>query len=254
MSYINEQDWQQLGQEFVQGRPFNHCVIDDFFTEDTVRRLLAEFPVDYDSTTWNAIYDNPVEHKRTCNQWDRFPKTTYQVFQYLNSQEFVEKIETITRTRDIIGDVGLHGGGWHAHTRGGRLNVHLDYSIHPKLRLARKYNLIVYLTPKWQSSWGGGLGLWTHNAETNQPQECLQVVENVYNRAVLFDTTQNSWHGLPDPLQCPADTMRRSLAVYYLSNPVATTASRPRALFAPYQEQAQDPEIVEFVKKRSQID
>jgi hypothetical protein len=33
----------------------------------------------------------------------------------------------------LVADLGLHGGGLHSHARGGKLNVHLDYDIHPKL-------------------------------------------------------------------------------------------------------------------------
>jgi Rps23 Pro-64 3,4-dihydroxylase Tpa1-like proline 4-hydroxylase len=51
-------------------------------------------------------------------------------------------------------------GGLHTHARGGKLNVHLDYDIHPKLELQRYLNLIIYLTPGWKPEWGGGLGMW----------------------------------------------------------------------------------------------
>lgn len=253
MSYINDRDWLALREEFNAGQPFKHIVIDDFFNETTLRRLLAEFPDSYDSDQWSARYDNPLEHKRTCNHWDAFPETTYKVFSYLNSAEFIKKIEAITGIKNISPDVGLHGGGWHAHQRGGKLNVHLDYSIHPKLKLERHYNLIVYITPGWQANWGGGLGLWSHDATTHQPRECVKMIENVFNRAVLFDTTQNSWHGLPEELQCPDWALRRSLAVYYLTEPSKQANPRNRALFAPTAEQCNDLEIVEFAKKRSQL-
>ena len=40
----------------------------------------------------------------------------------------------------------------------------------------------------------------------------------VFNRVALFTTTGNSWHGHPDPLTCPEDRSRKSLALYYYSN------------------------------------
>jgi hypothetical protein len=76
-------------------------------------------------------------------------------------------------------------------------------------------------------------------------------VENRFNRAVLFDTTQQSWHGLPENLTCPDDTFRRSMAVYYLTDPEENADPRNRAIFVPYKDQANDPEIVEMIKQRS---
>ena len=93
--------------------------------------------------------------------------------------------------------------------------------------------------------------LWSHNEETNQPKECVTKVENKFNRAILFDTTQNSWHGLPEKIVCPENVSRRSLATYYVSEVSELAEKRNRALYAPYKEQMNDPELIEFVKKRS---
>jgi hypothetical protein len=38
-------------------------------------------------------------------------------------------------------------------------------------------------------------------------------------RAVVFNTTETSWHGHPDPLACPESRYRRSLALYYFTVP-----------------------------------
>jgi len=109
------------------------------------------------------------------------------------------------------------------------------------------------MTPDWNPTWGGGLELWSHDEETNQPKECVTKIENKFNRAVLFNTAQNSWHGLPEPLKCPANISRRSLAVYYLSNLKNTAEPIKRALYAPYGDQKNDPSVIEFCKKRSSL-
>jgi len=103
----------------------------------------------------------------------------------------------------------------------------------------------------WDPAWGGGLGLWSHDPETGQPRQIEKVVDCTFNRAVLFDTTQNSWHGLPDPIRCPADRFRASLAVYYMIPTAEGVSPRERALFAPHKEQANDPEVLELIRKRS---
>ena len=253
MKILNDQYWRGFREAFVSAEPFHHVVIDNFFTDEMVQKLVAEFP-SYDAEgVWNAHYNNPIENKKACNHWDKFPRNTYTALHYLCGTAFEHAVESITGRTGIQADVGLHGGGWHAHTTNGKLNVHLDYSIHPKLQLERHYNLIVYLTPDWNPEWGGGLELWSHDDATGRAKERVALVENRFNRAVLFDTTQNSWHGLPADLHCPEGIARQSLAVYYVTEPSAGADTRGKALFVPHGAQANDPAILELIEKRSQV-
>jgi Rps23 Pro-64 3,4-dihydroxylase Tpa1-like proline 4-hydroxylase len=247
---INDRDWGALTDQFLTAKPFNYVVIDDFFVPEVADQLVKEFPA-YDSSVWNAHYQNAMEDKKACNHWDKFPQQTYAAFHQLCGYAFENIVERITGNVGLQADIGLHGGGWHSHTKNGKLNVHLDYSIHPKLKLERHYNLIVYITPNWQPEWGGGLELWSHDSETNTAKECVTRVENRFNRAVLFDTTQNSWHGLPGNLSCPEGIMRQSMAVYYVTDPKADANPRGKALFVPYGDQKNDPAVLELIKQRS---
>ena len=249
MIYINDQNWKIINQQFLEGNPFNHVVIDNFFTTETATKLVADFPT-YSSDIWHT-YNNAIEDKKTCNNWNQFPKTTYSVFNYLGSSAFIDVMSQITGIDKMYSDPGLNGGGWHSHTKNGKLNVHLDYSVHPKLGLKRNFNLIIYMTPEWDASWGGGLELWNHNPDTNQPKERVKLIENKFNRAVVFDTTQNSWHGLPADLECPDGVARQSLAVYYLTQADSLTDPRGKALFAPYKDQVNNAEVLDLIKKRS---
>jgi hypothetical protein len=247
---INNIDTEMMRHSFASSLPFHHVVLDNFFTQEVAERIVAEFPA-HDDSAWTVSYDNPVEKKKACSHWDKFPASIYNAIFYLCSKDFEKIVTEITGNEKVYADYGLHGGGMHSHCNGGMLNIHKDYSIHPKLKLMRNYNLIVYMTPDWDPSWGGGLELWSHNEETNQPKECVTKVENKFNRAILFDTTKNSWHGLPEKLVCPENVSRRSLATYYVSEVSELAEKRNRAVFAPYKEQANDPELIEFVKKRS---
>jgi 2OG-Fe(II) oxygenase superfamily len=150
-------------------------------------------------------------------------------------------------------DFGLNGGGWHMHGRGGDLNVHLDYSIHPKLGEQRKLNIILYMTPDWKEEWGGHLELWSHDEETNRPKDRVSRLAPKFNTAVIFDTTQNSWHGLPEFVSCPEGQYRRSLAAYYVRPAPANVDQRGRALFAPREDQKNNPEIEELIRKRASV-
>jgi hypothetical protein len=229
--------------------PFPHIVIDNFLNEELALELSNEFP-DYKDEKW-YYYDNPLENKKANNNWGMFPSTTYNFFHYLNSDIFINSLKTDFNIAKLYPDHGLHGAGWHMHSAGGKLNVHLDYSIHPKLKLQRKLNLILYLTPDWNPAWGGNLELWEHNPITNQPLKLSKTIENKFNRAVIFDTTQNSWHGFAEEIKCPNNVYRKSIAMYYLTNLAEDTEVRYRALYSPSKDQMGNPSIEELIRKRS---
>jgi hypothetical protein len=242
-------DWEALRERYSQAAPFAHVVIDDFFTPEVAQALERDIPSADDPAWWT--YSNPIEEKRALNHWDRFPPTTYSVFTHLNSA-FLGALTTLTGIADLRADAGLHGGGWHLHGRGGKLNVHLDYSVHPKLQLERRLNLIVYLTSGWEPAWGGALGLWSHDAASHAPKDLVTSVECRFNRAVIFDTT-HSWHGLPEPITCPEGVYRKSIATYYLTPVREDAATRGKALFAPHGEQAQDEAVLELIRQRADV-
>ncbi|HEX4141056.1 MAG TPA: 2OG-Fe(II) oxygenase [Candidatus Methylacidiphilales bacterium] len=235
---------------FADGQPFRHCVIDDFVSEEAARQLESEV-LPYDSPKW-YVYKNQIEDKKALNDWNIFPAETYKYFQCLNSPEFVAVLSKLTVTR-LYADPGVHGGGWHAHGPGGNLNPHLDYSIHPKLGLQRKLNIILYISSELKPEHGGHLGLWEHDSATNRPGMLKREIEPRFGRAVLFDTTQNSWHGMSRPLTQPEGIYRKSLAAYFLCDPPQGADPRGRALFAPREEQKGDAAIEELIKARSGV-
>ena len=225
--------------------PFPHLVLDNFFDDELAQQLAASFP-DYDSPVWHT-YDNAIEMKKTLNNWHHFSPALYKFFTDINSRECYRIFERLTHCT-LYPDHGLHGGGLHIHGAGGRLNTHLDYSIHPKLGLERRLNLIVYLNAQWQDSWGGALGFWRDDG--GKPGELVKSIAPLFNRAVIFDTT-NAWHGLPEPITCPPGQHRKSLAVYYLCQPREGAVQRNRALFAPTEAQAGDAAVMELIERRA---
>jgi len=247
---LNDLDISNLKLKYNTAEPFKHVIVDNFFNLDLANILSEQFPDFNKDEIWN-IYNNPLENKKLTTNWNLFPPETYQVFTFLYSTEFINIIEEIIDVPNIIPDFGLHGGGWHVTPSGGKLNIHLDYSIHPKLKLERRANLIIYLTKDWKSDYGGKLELWSHDNEKNLPKECKATIDCTFNRAVLFDTTQNSWHGVPEKLKSPKNVYRKSLNIYYLTEPRKDISNRDRALFAPYLNQQNDQEILELIKSRS---
>jgi hypothetical protein len=212
--------------------PYPHSIIDNFFPEDLAKQLESEFP-NYQDSCWH-VYDNAIENKKTCNDWNKFPELTYRTFKRL-----------VERYPELFSDPGLHGGGWHIHASGGNLNPHLDYTIHPKLKLQRKANLIVYLSSVVLPEHGGHFGFWKNG-------KLIKEIQPKFNRAILFDTT-DAWHGMSRPFIAPEGVYRKSMAVYYLCKPDGFSGERERALFTPRDEQKGNLEVEELIRKRSDV-
>lgn len=245
---INIEAIEKQVEAFKAAKPFPHLIIDDFVDQSVAEKLSEEFPNIDDANLFN--YSNPLEKKSALNDWNKFPNTTYKLFEYLCSEPIVRQLGAILGMK-LFPDFGLHGGGWHMHPDGGKLNPHLDYSIHPKLGLQRKINLIIYLSQNWEPEFGGHFGLWSNDPETNLPLKLEKEVEIKFNRAVIFDTTHMSWHGLSRQVATGGKNIRKSLAIYYLCDPPADAALRERALYAPTEDQKNNPEIDELIRKRA---
>lgn len=231
--------------------PFDHCIVKSILNPSMALNVEAEF-LDYSSDKW-FYYKNEIENKKAINDWNIFPSNSYRIFSYLNSPEFVDFLSNLYKKK-LYCDPGLHGGGWHIHGVGGNLNPHLDYSVHPKLKLQRALNIIIYLSSDLLPSHGGHLGLWSHDQESNSPLNLIHEITPSFNSAVIFDTTQNSWHGMSRALIQPNGVFRKSLAIYYLCDPPKNVDPRERALFAARESQKGRRDIDELIRLRSGVD
>ena len=119
--------------------------------------------------------------------------------------------------------------------------------------MQRKYNLILYLSQEWNTEWGGNLEFWSHDENSKTPKEKIAHVNCKFNRAVIFDTTQNSWHGFNEPINCPSGMYRKSIACYYLTDPDEEVEKRYRALYSVSKSQENDETIKKLIEERSKL-
>jgi hypothetical protein len=211
---------------FATADPFDHVVIDDLLPADVLDAVLAEFPSP-GRPGWER-FSAASEVKLALSDTSLMGPVTRQVLGELNGQVFIEFLETITGIKGIIPDPHYLGGGLHQIERGGFLKVHADFNRHDRLKLDRRLNLLLYLNKDWDESYGGHLELWDQTMT-----RCAKRVLPVFDRIVIFATTDFSYHGHPDPLTCPADRSRRSLALYYYTNgrPASELSSAHSTLF-----------------------
>lgn len=198
-------------EAYSQAQPFPHIVIDDFLPESILENILNEFPK-VSSIDWQK-FDNSAEKKLASKVELQMGDATRLLLYQLNSSVFINFLEQLTGIDGIISDPHFEGGGLHQIERGGYLKMHVDFNRHSKLRLDRRLNLLIYLNKNWKEEYGGHLELWDKDM-TRREKKILPI----FNRCVIFNTTDYSYHGHPEPLTCPEGQTRKSLALYYYSS------------------------------------
>jgi len=229
---------------YRDAQPFPHAVIDGFLRPEIAAELAATFPAP-SADCWYR-YANPLERKLACNVPGKVPSQIWETLTMFNSVKCRQLFCDLTGIGGLEADHDFHGGGMHCIESGGKLDVHVDYSIHPHLGLERRLNLILYLNPIWDQNWGGELQLWDRDMKG-----CVQKIAPLFNRAVIFDTGEGSFHGHPDALRCPEGQTRKSLAVYYLTDPRPEAIKRYRARFVARPGDSMDPQLEELRRLRS---
>lgn len=211
-----------IKSSFQSRKPFRYVVFDDFFLPEMAEAIYAQYP-SVDEGVWDAT--TYIDQKRKFQQ-NTFPVDTIfsEVFSELNSIEFMQWLKSVTELEeDLIADDELFGGGLHQSVSGAFLNVHVDYNIHPKTKLHRRLNVLVYMNKDWRDEYEGHLELWDF---ADGKKILIESVAPAFNRCVIFETNEVSYHGHPKPLKTPRGVSRKSLAAYYY------TKSRPPAELA----------------------
>jgi hypothetical protein len=201
----------EKAEEYSSNKPFPHIYFDDFLPLPAAEAALRDFP-EPKQLTWTE-YNKPTERKLAFATVEKLPSSIREVMFFLNSRPMLQFLEDLTGIKSIIPDPYYSGRGLHQIRPGGNLEVHADFNFHPKLKLDRRINVLVYLNKDWREEYGGHFELW--NREMTAAEQKLLPV---FNRCAIFSTTSYSYHGHPTPLACPADRTRKSMATYYYSN------------------------------------
>lgn len=219
MVYLNKKivNLQQFAKEkhkeYSNAKPFPNIVIDDFFEEEFLSKVLNEFP-DLSTKREINVFNNLNEKKLGTKGEADFGEYTKLICHYLNSQPILEFLQELTGiTETLLPDPYFYGGGYHEIKPGGYLKIHADFNKHNKTGLDRRINLLVYLNKDWEESYGGFFELWDENMVSAQRK-----LLPIFNRVAVFSTTDFSYHGHPDALTCPPDRSRKSIALYYYTN------------------------------------
>ena len=206
-------DPETLHESYTSNKPYPHIVLDNFIDESLLKDILDEFP-DLSKVKSRVEHNLSSETKIITRGFSDLSPNAFNLVSYLNSDLFLAYLQKLTGIKELlVSDPYLLGGGYHETKNGGVLKVHVDFNKHSFINLDRRVNLLLYLNPVWKKEWGGNLELYHHN-DLNSP--CVSLTPE-FNRCVIFSTTSFTYHGNPDPIQCPSDISRKSIALYYFS-------------------------------------
>jgi len=201
-----------LAASFAQALPFRHVVIENFLARDFADALLAAFPA---FEQGNAVGDDGRAGGKSTVERMAALGADYRKFDALvRTDEFLRFVGRLTGIDDLLYDPFYLGGGTHENRNGQTLQAHIDFNYHPSERWHRRLNLIVYLNHDWQANWGGNLELWRDPYADSEP---AARIAPAFNRCVIFETTERSWHGF-DRIALPAEQAqrsRKSVALYF---------------------------------------
>jgi len=198
-------------EKYRSADPFPHIVIDNFLDAAFAADLEKSFPQP-DQIGW-IERDNANNKRRYQHDETKLPPLIRQMLREFNSRQFLLFLETLTGIDNLLPDPYFIGGGAHMSGQGEFLKIHADFNWHHKLQAHRRVNALLYLTHDWREEWGGHLELW------NKEMICKVVsVAPLFNRLMIFSTSEDSNHGQRLPNACPPNVYRKVLNLYYYTS------------------------------------
>lgn len=204
-----------LRREYVNAKPWPHIVASDSFPEKLLDMVAAESAAIEETRLTTTNTDRLVKQERS----EGLGPATQHLLALVDSARFREFISAVTGVQNLLSDPTHKFAGVHRTPAGGFTKIHRDFEVHPTTGLFHRVNLLIYLNREWPETYGGSLELW-HSDMSALGRRIFPR----FNTMILWETHGATLHGLPDPVTCPPDRMRLSIASYYY-----TTERRPLA-------------------------
>lgn len=188
----------------TQGK-IGYFFIDDLLPQSITKELYDVFPKAKDMVLKKSIREN----KYIAAQMNEYHPLLEEIIYAFQNEKVVELIGEICGIKEAIPDEFLYAGGISMMGKGQFLNPHLDNSHDKERARWRVLNLLFYITPDWQESYGGNLELWP-----NGLKEKPIVIHSKFNRLAVMATHNKSLHSVSPVL---FEGYRCCVSNYYFS-------------------------------------
>lgn len=216
---------EQYREEFLSAEPFRHVVIDDFLEPAGAEQMLRDFPAFDPAKALNEMGE--VGNKAVFENIADLSPFYRRLAEHVESREFLDTISALTGVEGLLSDPTHFGGGTHENLHGQELDPHVDFNYDERTWVHRRLNLLLYLNKEWEDEWGGSLEL--HSDPSRPEENRVKVVTPLFNRCLIFETSERSWHGF-SIIRLPPDKRhlsRKSFSLYLY------TKERPEEEIAP---------------------
>lgn len=218
-----EGDPDKLRELYLAMQPFPHIVFDNLFDATQLEDAIEYWP----DETWDEW--KRFQGGKRSSVKRRIPEGLLEILDGFNMEATRKWLSRLTGIPDLISDAQFAGAGMHEVPPKGWLGIHVDFNRN--LKMYRRLNAILYLNPAWEDGYGGALEL--RRGPDSKRKSDRAMVMPVWNRLVVMESSERSWHGHPTPLSCPDGMTRRSLAWYfYTSTPGPGYAADHSTIYA----------------------
>jgi Rps23 Pro-64 3,4-dihydroxylase Tpa1-like proline 4-hydroxylase len=220
--------------EYLAGSPWPHLVLDDLIDPAVIAAAEAQ-------EIGRGLELQPHRSYRhvKAESPEVVGAATKALQDDLDSPPFLEFLEQLTGVPNLVADPSHFWAGVHVSSAGAFQAVHRDFRKHPVSKLFHRVNVLTYLNSDWESAFGGELELWSSDMTGH-----VERIAPLAGKMVIFETTPETLHGVPDPVRCPPGRARLSLASYYYSESPGPQHRLPALLRRP--RRPQDPWFTGF--------
>lgn len=210
MTILHPIDREELRNQVWMAKPFPNVCIDNFLDKAFAEDVHEAFPSFEEAARVGRTFQAVNERgKVQVTDARTFASPLARLNEALAAPEFLDVLSYAFGIPNLVADAELVGGGIHQTGPRGHLDVHVDFNFIKGRGLYRRLNILVYFNKDWQPEWGGNVELWDRDVKT-----CVHSFEPIFNRCVIFETSDVSFHGVT-AVRCPEGRARRSFAAYY---------------------------------------
>ena len=210
MTHINPIDRDALRERIRIAVPVRNFCIDNFLEESFANSVADAYPTFEDAVKVGRSF-SAVNEKGKVQVTDSstFAEPIAELNRTLASPEFLDLLSYVFEMPNLLADHELVGGGIHQTGSRGHLDVHVDFNYIAERELHRRLNILIYFNKGWKPEYGGNIELWDEDVKV-----CHQSFSPIFNRCVVFETNEISFHGVT-AVKCPPSMARKSFAAYY---------------------------------------